>query len=225
MEIRAKTIAQVHMRVCEAIAKCDDSIYYTSEDGEKMLEYPEPILVIVDEPISDDMISPLCKFGERSMNQYVYDLMNGTDNEFVYTYHDRLFAYECGYEETPKDYSCVVNQIKGIIKKLKECPTSRRAQAITWYPEEDLFSDNPPCLQRMQFTIRNGQLNMHVTFRSNDCLSAMMANMYAFVHLQKYVAEQIGVPIGYYTHYIVSAHLYPKRDAEEYNKLRRLVYK
>ena len=197
-----------------AIEKSEDN-RDLSEDGEVVWEYPEPILIVVQNPISGDMKSPLCRFGDAGMKQYRLDLLYGTDSDFVYTYHDRLFHYTCGADDIPNDYRFNVDQIANIITKLKEEPNSRRAQAITWYPEDDLTSDNPPCLQRIQFLIRDGKLNMDVNFRSNDCLSAFGQNAYAFAYLLEYMANKLCVGIGIYTHYITSAHCYPLRDAEE----------
>ncbi len=59
---------------------------------------------------------------------------------------------------------------------------------------------------------------LKVLFRSNDILLAMHANMYALVHLQKYVADQLGLPVGSYTHMVTVPHIYVKRDASELKK-------
>ena len=217
MQIRAKTISDAHVKVCKAIEGCDDRYEYLSEDNEIVWEYPEPVLIIVGNPISNDMMSPICGFGKMAFEQYKDDFLYGNDNDFSYTYHDRLWDYRGGV--------FIHDQIDDIVVKLKQSPTSRRAMAITWHPGSDIESDNPPCLQRIQFLIRNGKLNMDVNFRSNDCLSAINQNMYAFVHLQEQIAKELNVEVGIYSHYITSAHFYPVRDAEERNKLRRLIYK
>lgn len=215
MEIIANNISDAHIKVCREIL--EEGIMVKTEDGEVTLEYPEPVLIIIEKPLTEPRISPICGFGTKAMEQYAKDLLIGSENDFVYTYHDRLFEYD--YDGLYED------QIKNIICKLKEEPTSRRAQAITWYPHEDLKSDNPPCLQRMQFLIRNNRLNLDVNFRSNDCLSAMNQNMYAFVKLQEYVANMLGVEVGIYSHYITSAHMYYIRDKYELDKLKIEVYK
>lgn len=212
MQIKTKTIADAHLKLCKSIF--EDGWYDYTEDGEKVMEYPEPILVIIENPLSENMISPLCGFGKQAFEAYSDNLLNDSDNDFVYTYHDRLFKYGNN-----------INQIKNIIQKLKQDPGTRRAQAITWYPHHDLHSKTPPCLQRIQFMIRDDALNMYVEFRSNDCLSAFNQNAYAFAQLQNYVAEQVNYKIGKYYHYIVSAHMYYERDAEEINKLKLWCYK
>lgn len=216
MEIKAKTLSDAHLKVCKEIF--DDGVEIITEDGELTLEYPEPILICIDKPMSDDMISPLCRFGAGAMSKYVKDVILGTDNVFDYDYHKRLFEYETDYGK--------INQLDYIINKLRECKTTRRAQAITWDVLEDtkgLYS--VPCLQRIQFMIRDDKLNMYVDFRSNDCLSALNQNMYAFSHLQEIIALELNVNIGKYYHYIISPHIYHIRDKEEYNKIKLWCFK
>lgn len=215
MEIRTNTLAEAHILTCAAIY--EDCIEIVTEDNEVTFEYPEPILVIVEDPLNEDMVSPLCGFGPLALEEYARDLIYGRDDElgFVYTYHDRLFAYY--YDGR------LMNQIDALVDKLRLEPNTRRAQAITWYPNIDLRSREPPCLQRIQCLIRNGRLNMSVDFRSNDCLSAMGQNMYALVKLQEVIANHLGLSVGTYTHYITCPHLYFKRDAEELNTLRQLI--
>jgi len=214
MQIRAETLAEAHMEICKEIYAFGDEVI--TEDGDITFEYPEPVLLIITNPISESMVSVLCKFGQKAMAKYSEQLLYGCDSGFVYTYHERLFEYlcECGVK---------VDQIHNLIEKLKIDPTSRRAQAITWYPNTDMDSGNPPCLQRIQFLIRGGKLNMDVNFRSNDCLSALGQNMFVFAHLLEYVAESLCLPIGVYTHYITSAHIYLIRDASEMGPIRLAI--
>lgn len=219
MQIRCKTIAAAHNALCREIFEGGDEII--TEDGEVTFEYPEPVLVIVVEPLAEPRISSICGFGEKAFDKYTHDLLNGSDDDFVYTYHERLFEYRT----ITNEHIGYVNQIYKMIIKLEREPNSRRAQAITWYPFEDTESKTPPCLQRIQCLIRDGKLHMDVNFRSNDCLSAFGQNAYALTFLQKMIADELGVPVGRYTHYITSAHIYFKRDAEELKKMKQEVYK
>jgi len=108
-----------------------------------------------------------------------------------------------------------IDQIAYIIRKLAASPVSRRAIAITWNPYVDEQLDDCPCLQLVQCLVRDGRLSMKVIFRSNDMLSAAGANMFALVHLQKYIGEQLGLPCGYYTHISLVPHIYYKRDVND----------
>jgi thymidylate synthase len=218
--IRTYCIGKAHEEVIRAILKHGRPLI--TEDGEKTLEMPEPLNIHVNDPFADYMISPHNRFGPGAMQQYVSDLLNGSDSDFVYTYHDRLFDYpEAACEESGAvtfrgdGHGGGIDQVTGLIDKLRQEPASRRALAITWFPAKDRQSASPPCLQRIQCFVRDGRLNMYAEFRSNDMLSALGANMYALAHLQQYIAETLGLACGWYSHTSVSAHLYYARDIVE----------
>lgn len=218
--VRAYCIGKAHEEVIKTILK--HGKFLLTEDGEKTLELDEPLNIHIRSPFTEYMISPHNMFGANAMQQYVSDLLHGSKNDFVYTYHDRLFDYPVAAAGDGGERVFAgdgdgrgLDQIASLIEKLKEEPASRRALAITWCPEKDIRSANPPCLQRVQCFVRDGRLNMHVEFRSNDMLSALGANIYALVHLQKQIAALLGAETGWYSHTSVSAHLYYLRDYEE----------
>ncbi len=208
--IRDFSVGTAHGRAVERVVK--RGMYLKTEDNEETLELEEPLNVFIPNPLEQPRISPSCMFRENAMEQYVSDLLNGSDKEFVYTYHDRLFAYPLMRD------NLVLDQMNEVLVALKRNPMTRRAQAITWVPEIDLRSKEPPCLQRIQFLIRGGKLNMSVEFRSRDILSAMGPNMYALTRMQEMVARTLGVQVGWYSDTSVSAHVYFKRDIAELTK-------
>lgn len=161
--------------------------------------------------------------------------INPAEGKWEYTYHQRLFEYNLP-DNLPGDKHHI-NQIEKCIEMLKKCGFTRRAQAVTWKAWEDLGIHDPACLQRLWFRVedeicpvcrgtkddpffggmvcssclsngRNPKLNMTVHIRSNDAYKAAFMNMYAFVELQSYVAEQIGVKVGEYIHIADSFHIY-----------------
>lgn len=206
--VRTYSLGDAHEKIIKRIIQY--GTYVVTEDEEKTIELPEPAQIHVDYPFTPRMISPFNQFGEAAMGGYVDQLLKGAKGDFAYTYHERLFAYNEDYEEG--DY---VNQVDYVVEKLKGESNSRRAQAITWQPGKDNGSGHPPCLQRMQCFVRDDKLNMVVDFRSNDMLSALGANMYALVHLQKQIADSLGVPVGWYEHNSSSAHIYVERDWDD----------
>jgi len=145
---------------------------------------------------------------------WVYDVSN--PNRWSYTYHQKLFNYNY---ELPliTTYIPPTNQIEKVIEQLKECPYTRRAQAITWQPWTDPDHIDPPCLQSLWFRVENNKLNMNVRFRSNDLFKAAFMNMIALTELQKMVANKVGVEVGEYLHISDSMHIYGKdiKDAEK----------
>ena len=119
---------------------------------------------------------------------------------FRYTYGERLFNYPyCSWESS---------QIAYIIKKLNAEPTSRRAFAITYDPDLDMYEDSIPCLQLVNFLIRDGKLHLTAVFRSWDVKRAAPQNLYGLSKLIEYVAKQVGFPMGELTVFAVSAHIY-----------------
>lgn len=176
------------------------------------------VLIEITNP-SDKSISSKYPFGENAVREYVNQLLYGAKNKFSYDYHSRLFEWKCF------DDCGVVNQIEYIIEKLKKEMNSRRALAITWNPYVDTSdlsnSVSVPCLQYVQFLVRNGKLEMSVVFRSNDVLLAYHSNAIGLITLGEKVAKEIGVELSKYCHYIVSAHIYVERDK---NYIRKYFY-
>jgi thymidylate synthase len=216
--IRCDSIGRGHELAVKKIIR--DGGYLVTEDGEETLELKEPLNIHCSRPMTEPRIGAQCTFGPQAMEQYVRDLLEGTTGEFTYTYHDRLF----GYPVTVSAFGdkgvkfAALDQINEVIVMLNKEPNTRRAQAITWVPQADLRSKAPPCLQRIQFLRRHGQLNMYVEFRSRDVLSAMGPNMYALTRLQEMVAKALGIKVGWYSDTSVSAHIYFARDISELTK-------
>ena len=123
---------------------------------------------------------------------------------FEYSYGERLFAYP-GWRVADKQ----LDQIKYVIEKLRDNPTTRRAIAITWHPYTDNYSDHVPCLQSVDFLYR-GRLHLTAYFRSHDIQQAWPANVYGLSRLLSYVAEKAGMQPGSLTTISVSAHIYEK---------------
>ena len=163
---------------------------------------------MVDNPLQDNMISKLAFCDPVSLEQYCQEMLDGIldfevdKGNWVYTYHDRMVRYCVGEE--------CVNQIQFIIDELKRNPYSRRAVINVRNNGEDMYSDDPACLQHLQFFIRDDKLHMKVLFRSNDACKAAFMNAFALIMLQKRVADTIGVEMGTYTHRANSYHCYER---------------
>lgn len=115
-----------------------------------------------------------------------------------------------------------IDQIEYIIRKLKESPYSRRAQAITWRPLVDPFHEDPPCLQRIYMRVKNNKLLMQTTWRSRDLFRAWEANVNGMIRIQKYVADQLGIELGHYLDFSNSLHIYGNTISEVKDMLNRM---
>jgi len=152
---------------------------------------------------------------KESNGNLVWTLKNGT--ELIL---DKEIADHYGINELPLSILNLpkINQIEKVIQKLQKSPHTRRAQAITWRPYSDPITDDPPCLQRLYFRVKNNKLIMQTTWRSRDLFKAWEANVNAMIRIQKYVADKLGLEIGEYIDFSNSLHIYG-RDIEEVKKI------
>jgi len=203
--VKAKTVSEAWQK---AVFECwSKGAQVPTEYGEMSKELLG-LIVVVEEPFAEPRVhrGDLLVAVKDSLRKYYDEVLRGTldnavkEGKIHYTYHERLFSYP------PK----AISQIDYIIKKLQETHFSRRAQAVTWDPEKDMWVDSPPCLQRVWCTIRDGKLVLHTSWRSRDIFRAMHMNMLALTELQKMVSEQLNVEVGPYLDFSNSAHIYEK---------------
>lgn len=154
--------------------------------------------LVVHNPLKDNMISKLSFIDPEGLEQYCQEMLDGildfevAAGKWKYTYHQR-YAY----------------QYQFIIDELKRNPDSRRA-AISIRNDSDIGSEDPACLQHLQFFIRDKKLYLKVLFRSNDACKAAFSNAFALIQLQKRVADDLGVSVGEYIHRANSYHCYER---------------
>lgn len=183
-------IALVDLNEYGEISPCPD--YNTNQKELSMT-------MVVEEPLDEPMISKLFIGGYRELEQYRQEMLDGIldfeieRGNWAYTYHSRM-----------------EKQIPFIINELRRNPDSRRAVIDVRDWEKDAASDDPACLQHIQFFIRAGKLHSKVLFRSNDACKATFMNAFALIMLQKRIADELGVPMGSYTHRANSFHCYEK---------------
>ena len=183
--------------------------------GEKTLEI-DGSCIVIDNPFTEPMVSEKAAFGRMFAEQYADQILHGTKADFDYTYHNLLFRYEYDLN----GLACnIFNQVKYVIDKLKQYPTSRQAVMSLWNPPLHSDMENCPCLNHVQCVIIDGKLCMNVTFRSNDMCAAFGQNAFGLVHLQKYIAESLGLPIGRYQHISLIPHIYITRDKNDIERL------
>ena len=118
-----------------------------------------------------------------------------------------------------------VNQIDVIIKRLKKDPTDRRCVLQMWDAKSDLnrAGVDVPCNTCIYFKIRNKELLMTVSNRSNDVIwGTFGANIVHMSMLQEYVASALDVSIGAYTQVSDSFHAYTNVFDEMHARLEEL---
>lgn len=236
MEIKRDSIGQAHDAIMEHLIrlwKIEDENEIITEDNERTIESPG-MKVHVSKPWQSPLISPALEFGPRSLQKYVDELtsitpITGTIKDFEYTYANRLFDYPMArskddewvgdgriFIDDEEDYFLGIDQVAlSVIERLRRNPTSRRAIAVTWVVEKDISSVEPPCLQFVQFLIRDQRLNLHAVFRSHDMAGGWGPNTYALESFQRMIMNKINltdIKQGYIETYSVSAHIYTSHD-------------
>ena len=154
--------------------------------------------MVINDPLAEPRISKLFIGGAKELEQYRQEMLDGIldfeveRGNWEYTYHQRMGK-----------------QIDFVAEELKRNPSSRRAVICIRTPE-DIGSDDPACLQHIQFFIRGGRLDCKVLFRSNDACKASFMNAFALICLQERIAEELGIPVGQYVHRANSYHCYER---------------
>ena len=102
-------------------------------------------------------------------------------------------------------------QLDNVIAMLKTNPNTRQA-AISIYDAKEINDGNyiydTHCTYAVQFTIVDNQLCMSVYMRSNDIWYGFCNDQYQFSSLQKLVADELSIEIGWYYHHAHNMHLY-----------------
>lgn len=155
--------------------------------------------IFVEHPLAEPMISRLFIGGFYELEQYRQEMLDGIldfeveHGNWTYTYHQRMES-----------------QIPFIIEELHRNPFSRRAVIDIRDWQKDSQSEDPACLQHIQYFIRDNKLHCKVLFRSNDACKATFMNAFALIMLQKRIADELNVEVGTYTHRANSFHCYEK---------------
>jgi thymidylate synthase len=101
------------------------------------------------------------------------------------------------------------NQFDSVAAVLKRKPASRQA-VIQLFDSSDLAGTykDIPCTCTLQFMVREDKLNLTVTMRSNDAFKGLPHDVFSFTMLQEIMATALDCPLGDYTHFAASLHLY-----------------
>jgi len=201
--VRGKTLPEAYHKAIMAL-HTEGDILTCSDWNQNQKEVS--MTFDVEDPLGEPRVSRLFIGGHRELQQYVMEVMDGIldfkigqGNCWPYTYHDRLTNYQGKFD-----------QIEFIVQELKRNPDTRRAVAVIRDNDVDPFNNDAACLQNMQFFIRKDKLYCKVLMRSNDATEAAFMNAFAFISLQKSIADRLGVGMGGYTHRSHSFHCYSK---------------
>jgi len=117
-----------------------------------------------------------------------------------------VYGYQWRSWPSPNGES--VDQIKGLVKSLKENPNSRRHIVSAWNPS---FVDDmalPPCHCLFQFYVADGKLSCQLYQRSADIFLGVPFNIASYALLTMMLAQVCDLELGDFVHTFGDAHLY-----------------
>jgi|WetSurMetagenome_2_1015567.scaffolds.fasta_scaffold11278_6 thymidylate synthase len=246
MEIITTTLSEAHEAAIDAVLNTSKAIEIQThaDKAEKTIEFEaedgsdEIIVIKVLEPLKEPQVSKGAMFKEGFTAAYKKQFLTLTPpradgKHATYTYWNRLADYPYSGIDPCGDFNEFehgngkgngYNQVDELIGKIASDPNSRRGVMITWKPEFDSESLEPPCMNWVQFVIRKGKVNMRCIFRSQDILSGLGENLVGCAAMLEYVTKEINVRIfGSTIPYEVGSlilistipHIYHIRDAHE----------
>lgn len=118
-----------------------------------------------------------------------------------------------------------VDQIKNIIKQLKETPDSRRIIVSAWNPGRLSEMALPPCHSFFQFTVIGDTLNCHLTQRSGDMFLGVPFNVASYALLMLLLCKECNLKPGQLVHTINDAHVYSNHIEQVKTQLSRETYR
>lgn len=130
----------------------------------------------------------------------IWDRMHGGD-DFV----NSNYGYQWGRND----------QLAKTIQDLRENGENTRQAYISLFDgkEKHLYDHDTVCTLAVGFIIENGKLCMNVMMRSNDLWFGFCNDQYCFSKLQELVANELGLPVGWYYHHANDLHIYnPQRN-------------
>ncbi len=102
-----------------------------------------------------------------------------------------------------------VDQIRGIVSRLREDASSRRGAAVAWRPEDAVRqSRDIPCTMAMTCHLRGGELITTVSMRSNNAVRLLPYNLFEYTMLAELIAGELDVDLGPYWHSASSLHVF-----------------
>ncbi len=125
----------------------------------------------------------------------------------IYGFQWRNFGAEYqSYDEKPKGKG--VDQLKNVIKTLKQNPTDRRMIVNSWNPVDIPSMALPPCHYSFQVTVMNDRLNLLWSQRSVDTALGLPFNIASYGLLLHLLAKETGSKEGKLVGFLGDTHIY-----------------
>jgi len=101
-----------------------------------------------------------------------------------------------------------------VVRQLRDDPDTKRAVLQIFDASELQVPGNidVSCTLGLQFLLRENRLHSVAYMRANDAYRGMVSDVFSFTFLQEFLATELGVEVGSYTHTAGSLHVYASDD-------------
>jgi len=117
-----------------------------------------------------------------------------------------------------------IDQLKNIIKKIKEDPTDRRMIVTAWNPVDLKRMALPPCHYGFQITVIENRINLLWNQRSVDTALGLPFNIASYGLLLHLLAKETGLKEGKLVGFLADTHIYVNHIDGMKEQLKRKPY-
>jgi len=117
-------------------------------------------------------------------------------------------VYGAQWRSWPARDGSTIDQLAGVIARIRKSPDSRRLIVTAWNPADVDRMALPPCHCLFQFYVADGRLSCQLYQRSADIFLGVPFNIASYALLTHMVAHVTGLKVGEFVHTLGDAHLY-----------------
>lgn len=129
-------------------------------------------------------------------------------NEWADAQGDLGHIYGYQWRSWPDYNGRHIDQIKEVIRQIKETPDSRRMIVSAWNVADLGKMNLPPCHLLFQFYVADGRLSLQLYQRSADTFLGVPFNIASYALLLQMMAQVTGLKAGDFVHTTGDTHLY-----------------
>ncbi|QBP41187.1 thymidylate synthase [Paenisporosarcina antarctica] len=144
-----------------------------------------------------------------------------SDDDFANKYGDLGPVYGRQWRSWPSTNGQTIDQLKNVIKSIKNNPDSRRHIVTAWNPSEVDQMALPPCHTFFQFYVADGKLSCQLYQRSADVFLGVPFNIASYALLTHLIAKECNLEVGDFVHTLGDAHIYSNHMDQVHEQLSR----
>lgn len=201
LAINAETIGDAWLASIERVLDHGDTHF---DEDVAIVELRQGLAITITNPsVTDPQIE---RWGDRAVVARMLKKFsrNSKMDDRPFTYGELIYAKNG------------VDQFAWIIDRIRKKPETKSA-TISLISEGDI-SKNLPCLVSLDAKLRDGGLDLHFFFRSQNIFGRQYANLTALAELQARMAEELACQVGMISGYVSSPHIY-EYDVDNANNI------